>query len=287
VMQRIKKTLTSRLHRELNDLAESKPEQFAAFWKEFGVFIKEGVATDFENRAELLKLLRFHTTRSGDELVTLGQYKSRIVDGQKEIYYVLAANLEAARTSPHLDPFTARGIEVLLLTDLMDGFMLSGLREYEGLKLRNVDEADLELPGEAESAAAQVSDEQLARLVERAKAVLGAKVKEVRASKVLRESPARLVSDDDAMGREMQRIQQLLGRESEQAPRIMELNPAHGLVAALAQRLEANQDDPVVAAALEQLYDNALLIEGLHQNPAAMVPRILALIEAAARPNPS
>ncbi|HMQ30161.1 MAG TPA: molecular chaperone HtpG [Chloroflexaceae bacterium] len=283
VMQRIRKTLTGRLHRELNELAETRPEQFAAFWKEFGVFIKEGVATDYEGRADLLKLLRFQTTRGGDELVTLGQYKSRIVDGQKEIYYVLAASPEAARSSPHLDPFTARGIEVLLLTDLMDGFMLSGLREYEGLKLRNVDEADLELPGEAEAAAPQVSDEQLARLAERAKAVLGERVKEVRASKVLRESPARLVSDDDAMGREMQRIQQLLGRESEQGPRIMELNPAHGLVAALARRVEAGEDDPVVTAAVEQLYDNALLIEGLHQNPAAMVPRILALIEAAAR----
>ncbi len=283
VMQRIRKSLTSRLHRELNELAESKPEQFAAFWKEFGVFIKEGVATDYEGRTDLLKLLRFHTTRGGDELQTLGQYKSRIVDGQSEIYYVLAASPEAARSSPHLDPFTARGIEVLLFTDLMDGFMLSGLREYEGLKLRNIDEAELELPGEVEAAAPQVSDEQFALLAERAAALLGDKVKAVRASKVLRGSPARLVSDDDAMGREMQRIQQMLGREAEQQPRIMELNPAHDLVAALVRRVEAGGDDPVLSAALEQLYDNALLIEGLHQNPAAMVPRILALIEAAAR----
>jgi molecular chaperone HtpG len=283
VLQRIKKTLTSRLHRELNELAEQKPEQFAAFWKEFGVFIKEGVASDYEGRADLLKLLRFHTTRGGDELVTLGQYKSRIVDGQSEIYYVLGSSLEAARSSPHLDPLAARGIEVLLLTDLMDGFMLSGLRDYEGLKLRNIDEANLELPGEVEAAAPQVSDEQFARLAERMAATLGDKVKAVRASKVLRDSPARLVSDDEGMGREMQRIQQLLGREAEPSPRVMELNPSHGLVAALARRAEANADDPVVAAAAEQLYDNALLIEGLHQNPATMVPRILRLIEAAAR----
>ncbi|MEI8166734.1 MAG: molecular chaperone HtpG [Chloroflexales bacterium] len=284
VMQRIKKALTSRLHRELNELADQKPEQFAAFWQEFGVFIKEGVASDYEGRADLLKLLRFHTTRGGDELVTLGQYKSRIVDGQSEIYYVLAASLDAARTSPHLDPLAARGLEVLLLTDLMDGFMLGGLRDYEGLKLRNIDEADLELPGEVEAAAPQVSDEQFARLAERVTAALGDKIKAVRASKVLRDSPARLVSDDDGMGREMQRIQQMLGREAETSPRILELNPSHGLVAALALRAEANADDPVVVAAAEQLYDNALLIEGLHQNPASMVPRILKLIEAAARP---
>lgn len=283
VMQRIRKTLTSRLHRELNELAERDAAKFATFWQEFGVFIKEGVATDYESRSDLLKLLRFHTTRGGDDLVTLGQYKSRIVDGQQEIYYVMASSLEAARTSPHLDPFTARNIEVLLLHDLMDGFMLSGLREYEGLKLRNIDEADIELPGEVEATAPQISDEQFARLAERAAAVLGERIKEVRASRVLRDSPARLVSDEEALGREMQRIQQLLGREAEQAPRILELNPGHGLVAALARRVEANAEDPVVTAALEQLYDNALLIEGLHQNPAAMVPRLLALIEAAAR----
>lgn len=283
VIQRIRKTLTGRLHRELNDLADSDPQKFARFWQEFGVFIKEGVAMDYESRSELLKLLRFHTTRGGDELVTLGQYKSRIVDGQKEIYYLMASSLEAARTSPHLDPFTARGIEVLLLHDLVDGLMLSGLREYEGLRLRNVDEADLELPGEVEAAAPQISDEQFTRLAERAAAVLGERIKEVRASRVLRDSPARLVSDEEGLGRQMQRIQQVLGQEVEQHPRILELNPAHSLIAALARRLEENPEDPVVTAGLEQLYDNALLLEGLHQNPAAMVPRLLALLEAAAR----
>ncbi|GAB4434761.1 MAG: molecular chaperone HtpG [Chloroflexi bacterium OHK40] len=281
VLQRIRKTLTSRLHRELNDLAEKDAEKFARFWKEFGPFIKKGVATDYEGRADLLKLLRFQTTASGDGLATLADYKRRMVDGQKEIYYVLAASPEAARSSPHLDPFTARGIEVLLLTDLMDGFMLSGLREYEGMPLRNIDDANLELPGEATAPEPQISDEQFSRLAERAATVLGERLKEVRASKVLRDSPARLVSTEDAMGREMQRINQLLGREAEQQPRILELNPGHGLVAALARRVEANPDDEVVTATLEQLYDNALLIEGLHQNPATMVPRLLKLMEAA------
>jgi HSP90 family molecular chaperone len=284
LLQRIRKTLTGRMHRELNELAEKDAEKFAAFWKEFGVFIKEGVATDYEGRADLLKLLRFNTSTQGDALSTLADYKGRMVDGQQEIYYVLGSSLEAARTSPHLDPFTARGIEVLLLTELMDGFMLNGLRDYEGLKLRNIDEGEIELPGEVEAAAPQVSDEQFGKLAERATALFGERLKAVRASKVLRESPARLVSDDDAAGREMQRIQQLLGREAaEPQARILELNPAHPLVAALARRTEASADDEVVAATLEQLYDNALLLEGLHQNPAAMVPRLLKLMEAAAK----
>ncbi|RRR75068.1 MAG: molecular chaperone HtpG [Candidatus Viridilinea halotolerans] len=283
VMQRIRKTLTSRMHRELNDLASQDAAKFAAFWHEFGVFIKEGIATDYEHRNELLKLLRFHSNRSGEELITLEQYKSRIVDGQTEIYYLLASSLEGGRTSPHLDPFVARGIEVVIMHDIMDGFMLSGLRDYEGLKLRNVDEADLELPGEAEAAAPQVDEATFARIVERAKAVLGEHVKDVRASTLLRDSPARLVSDDEGMGREMQRIQQMLGREAEQTPRILELNPASNLIAALARRLENDPDDAVTTAAIEQLYDNTLLIEGMHQNPATMVPRIMQLLEAAAR----
>lgn len=283
VQQRIKKTLTGRMHRELNELAEKDPAKFAEFWQEFGVFIKEGVAVDFESRDELLKLLRFNSTKSGDDLITLADYTGRMVEGQKEIYYVMGGSLEAARTSPHLDPFTARGIEVLLFGELIDGFMVSGLREYEGLKLRNVDESDIELPGELEAPEAALSDEEFTALAERVAAALGEQIKAVRASKVLRDSPARLVSDEDGPGREMQRIQQMLGRESAPQPRVLELNPAHPLIVALAKRAGASADDPIVAAAAEQLYDNALLLEGLHQNPATMVPRILRLLEAAAR----
>lgn len=282
VLQRIRKTLTGRLHRELNDLAEKDAEKFADFWKEFGIFIKEGIAVDYENRSELLKLLRFHSTTSGEGLTTLAEYKSRIVEGQNEIYYVMASSEEAARNSPHLDPFTARNIEVLLFTDLMDGFMLSGLRDFEGMKLRNIDEADIELPGEAAGAEPKLTDAEFAPLAERFAAVLGERLKEVRASKVLRDSPARLVGEEESYGREMQRIQQILGRESEQKPRVLELNTGHPLVVALARRVAANTDDPIVTAAAEQIYDNALLIEGVLQNPATMVPRILKILEAAA-----
>lgn len=283
VMQRIRSALNSRLNRELNDLAAKEPEKYAQFWKEFGVFIKEGIASDFANRDDLLKLLRFHTTTSGDELVSLENYKGRIVEGQEEIYYVQAADLDAARRSPHLDPLTARGIEVLLMVDLMDSFMLTGLREYEGMKLHNIDDPDLELPGESPEAESALSDEEFEKLCEQCATALGDRVAEVRASKVLRDNPARLISKDPSAGREFQRIQQLLGQETQPQPRILELNRAHPLVVQLARRAAASDNDPIVAASAEQLYDNALLLEGLHTNPAAMVPRIQQLLEAAAR----
>lgn len=282
VMHRIRKSLTSRVVRELNDLAEKNTETYAQFWEEFGVFIKEGIATEFVDREDLLKLLRFSSTHAEGTLTSLADYKSRIVEGQDQIYYVIASNLHAARLSPHLDPLAARGIEVLLLTDIMDSFMLSGLREYEGMKLVNIDDANLVLPGEEPTPAdSAINDEAFEKLRAQFAVVLGERVKEVRASGVLRNNPVRLVSTDDAIGREMQRIQQLLGRESEMPPRILELNRAHPLIVGLARRVMAQSSDPIVAAAAEQLYDNALLIEGLHTNPSAMVERIQTLMEAA------
>jgi molecular chaperone HtpG len=284
VMQRIKKTLTGRLHKELNELAERDAAAYQTFWTEFGPFIKEGIASDYESRNDLLKLLRVQTTTSGEELTTLAAYKQRMLSDQKAIYYVLAAGLEAARNSPHLDPFKARNIEVVLFNDLMDGYLLTGLRDFDGVPLQNIDEADLELPGEVEQQTPLIDDTQFSALAERLAALLGGRIKEVRASQVLRDNPARMVAESDDFGREMQRLQAMLGREQEAAaPRILELNPAHPLVAALAQRAMADAEDPLLALAAEQLYDNTLLIEGLHKDPAAMVPRILQLLTAAAQ----
>ncbi|MCS6883741.1 MAG: molecular chaperone HtpG, partial [Chloroflexaceae bacterium] len=144
------------------------------------------------------------------------------------------------------------------------------------------DEGELDLPGEVERPAPAIDDAQFTALAERIAATLGERLKEVRASKVLRDSPARLVADEAAFGREMQRIQQILGQEVQSGPRILELNPAHPLIAALARRAAADPNDPLIALAAEQLYDNALLIEGLHRDPAAMAPRILRLLELAA-----
>lgn len=290
IMQRIKKSLTSRLMRELNELAENEPATYAAFWREFGVFFKEGIAAEYEARSELTKLLRFQSTHSADEnsLVSLADYTSRMIEGQEHIYYVLASSFEAARHSPHLDPLRDRGLEVLLLTDMIDSIMLSGLRDYEGHSLRNIDDANLELPGEAhESDDGSLSEEEFGALTRRFSEALGERVKLVRASKVLRNNPARLVADEAMPGREMQRIQQLLGQQTTTSPRILELNRAHPLIINLAQRVQQDANDPVTGAVAEQLYDNAMLLEGLTIDPASMVARIQTLMEAAARPQSS
>lgn len=281
VMQRIRKTLTSRLTRELTELADKDPEKYKTFWEEFGVFIKEGIATEFVDRNDLMKLLRFYTTHSTEQLSSLEDYKSRLVNDQNEIYYVLASDLETAKLSPHLEPLTSRGIEVLLLTDIMDSFMLTGLHEYDGMKLRNIDDANLTLPGEESPLESGIGDMEFESLRSRLTAILGERVKEIRASKVLRESPSRLVSPEDEPAREFQRIQKLLGREVDLPPRILEINRAHPLIKGLSERVTADENDPIVTACAEQLLDNALLLEGLHPNPASMVPRLQQLLEAA------
>lgn len=280
---RIKKTLTSRLTKELNDLAQNDAERYRNFWQEFGVFIKEGIAMEANARNDLSSLLRFNTSTSGDELASIAEYKSRMIDGQDAIYYVVANDLASARHSPHLEALNERGIEALLLHELMDSFMLSSLREIDGTKLVAADEPDLKLPGEAQASEVLVSDDAFGRLVGRAKDVLGERVSGVRASNVLRTSAARLVASENTPNREMERVQRALDREYQAVPRTLELNRSSQLVADVARLAEQQPDAPLTAALIEQLYDSALLLEGLHPNPASMVDRIALLMAAAAK----
>jgi molecular chaperone HtpG len=282
-MQRIRKTLTGRLTKALVQVAENEPETYHRFWTEFGPFLKEGIAVEPSSKDDLLKLLRFHSTK-GDELVSLAHYKERMLEGQQAIYYVLASDLESARRSPHLDAFEARNIEALLLPDLVDSFMISTLREYEGVPLKNADDPHLELPelpeDTNEDAVAPETFEYLAVWI---KEVLGERVTEVRASKTLTSSPARLVAGEAGAMRDMQRVQRLLNRDYQVAPAVLELNRSHPLIRNLAQLHGVHPDAPLATLIVEQLYDSALVLDGLHPNPAQMVPRIQQLMEAATK----
>ncbi len=283
VHQRIKRTLTGRLTKALGELAEKEPERYAIFWQEFGPFLKEGVASDPTTREELLPLLRFHSTASDGALIGLAAYTGRMAEGQEAIYYVVAGDLASASQSPHLDALNARGLETLLLTDVLDSVVLERLSEYEDKPLRNVDDPDLALPGEAATPESQIGDEAFARLTARATEVLGERVTEVRASEGLHGSPARLVSSEAGPQREMARFQRMFERDTSVPPKLLELNRGHRLVADLARLVEETPDDARITLLLDQLYDNALLLDGQHPNPAAMVGRLQALMEAAAR----
>jgi len=284
VLRAMQKVLAGRVVKVLAELAAEKPEEYAIFWKEMGVFIKQGVASGAADREELLGLLRFVTTRSEGKAVSLNDVAGRMVEGQTEIYYLLGSDPVSVATSPHLDPFKARGIEVLLLSDPFDGFMMQGVHEFQGKKFRNVDDPGLALPGKVQEKAEEaepLADAEWAEVVARFKTVLGNRVTEVRESHLLTDSPARLVSPDAGFERDMQRVRRLVEQDYQAPPKIMELNRRHPLLRNLAARITAEPAAPVIDPAIELLFDNLLLLEGLHPNPAGMAPRIQMMLERA------
>ena len=285
VLRQLKKALTSRIFRDLKNLAEKETEKYRTFWLEFGPFLKEGVASDPTSHESLVELLRFQSSKtSGDEWVSLKQVKERMGEEQQAIYYVLGEDLKSVSRSPHLDYFRANDVEVLYLVDPIDGFMTSMLREFDGKPLQNVDDAGIELPEKAKADEAdkpKMAEDEFSKLVERFKTVLGEQVTDVRESKQLVGSPCRLVSPEDSYDRDLQRIRRLTQQDYELPRKILELNRRHAVIINLAQLVNKDGDGKLVDAAIGQLFDNALLLEGINPNPADMVERIQTLMESA------
>ncbi|MBL1137995.1 MAG: molecular chaperone HtpG [Chloroflexi bacterium] len=289
LMAGLKKAITGRILRYLNDLAKNDVEKYAAFWAEFGPFLKQGMIADPDNRDRLQALLRFYSTRSEDTLTSLQDYVERMqeVENQQEIYYVLGDSKSVASHSPHLDPFRERGIEVLYFTETVDSFLINSLFEFNGHKLRNVDDESLDLseigsPQEPEATNESLEEDSLEGVRSRFADILGDRVQSVRISKVLTgNNPARLVSPEGTLDRHTQRVYRLLERDYEVPRKILELNPRHTLMHNLANLMQADAENPLVEVTVEQIYENALLLDGLHPNPAEMVSRIQALMEAA------
>jgi HSP90 family molecular chaperone len=280
--RRIQRALVRKLVKELETMAQERPEDYATFWREFGPFLKEGVASDPSSHGDLLPLLRFHSSRDGGDMVSLRQYQERMRKDQQAIYYLLGEDVRSVARSPHLDYFRAHDLEVLYLVDPIDSFMVMALREFEGKPLKNVDDAGLELEGmEDQPADGAVAEADFNRLVGRFVKVLNDRVLEVRESRVLKDSPCRLVSAEDAPAREMSRVYRLLGQEYEVPQRILELNRSHPILANLARLVAEAPENPVVDDSIELLFESQLLMEGLHPNPTDMIPRLQQLIQVA------
>jgi molecular chaperone HtpG len=283
LMSRFKKVLTNQVIKDLESLAKNNAEKYQIFWQEFGGYIKQGLATNAAEGEQLHSLLRFKTNLNPETWSSLEDYSSRMKDGQRVIYYIVGDDPKSVLRSPHLDYFHARGTEVLLLTEPMDSFMLMGLRKYKEFELKNVAQAEVdatEKPME-KSQAEKIPDADFNTLVERFKQVLGERVADVRASNRLSQSVARLVDPDGALNPELQRVYKYLGKDFEVPKKILELNPSHTILKNLV-RLESGSD--LQTTIIEQIYDSALLVEGLHPDPSSIVPRIQQIIEAALAP---
>ncbi len=284
LLRQLQKALTGRLLKALREMAEQRPADYNLFWAEFGPFIKEGVVTDPATREELLPLLRFYSSRSGDTLISLDDYVAHLREGQPAIYYILGDDRAAVARSPHLDAFRANDLEVLYLVDPLDGFLVQTLPEFAGHPLQNVDDAKLELPTglavpEAQSTAIAQTD--FDALLSRFRTVLGERVVEVRESRLLKDNPCRLVSAEAGPERDLQRVRRLLGEETAAPRKIMELNRTHPLIQNLARLVTRHSDDARINLVVEQLFENLLLLEGIQPEPAQMVSRLQTLLEAA------
>lgn len=286
MIQRIGHSIKGKLLGELERIAQDDPDQYLKFWREFGVFIKEGIATEPADSDRLAKLLRFHSSISDGErpTVTLDDYAVRMKEGQEAIYYILADDLKSVANSPHLDRFEALNYEVLYLTDTVDSFMLLNLPEYDGKPLKNVDDASLELPDvdtDDDQQPEALNEDHFEALRQRFAEMLGERVVEVRESKMLQRHPVRLATPEGQLDRNVQRVYRMLEQDYEVPQRILELNRRHPLIHNLAGWLEADADAPIINEVIEQLYESALLLDGLHPNPSHMVDRIEKLMEAA------
>lgn len=276
----MKSALTKRVLDMLDKMAKKEPENYTTFWKEFGQVLKEGPAEDYANREKIAQLLRFCSTVSDGKAQdqSLDNYIERMKEGQNKIYYVVSDNYNTAKNSPHLEVFKKKGIEVLLLTDRIDDWLMGHLMEYAGKSFQDVSKGELDLGGvesEEDKKAQEEAEKKYEGLTERMKSVLGDDVAAVRITHRLTESPACLVVANDEMGAQMRRLLESAGQNLPETKPAIELNPEHPLV----KKLDQEPDEDRFADLAKVLFDQASLAEGGNLNdPAAYVRRLNKLL---------
>ena len=275
----LRKALTKRSLQMLEKLAKDDAEKYLQFWKEFGLVLKEGPAEDFANKETVAKLLRFASTHndSSEQTVSLEDYITRMKEGQKAIYYITADSYVAAKNSPHLELFNKKGIEVLLLSDRIDEWMLSYLTEFDGKPLQSITKADLDLGdlADKESETQKQQDEAFGSFIERVKNLLGERVKTVRLTHNLTDTPAVVSTDNDQMTTQMAKLFAAAGQSVPEVKYTFELNPEHHLV----KKVADIADETEFADWVELLLEQAMLAErGSLENSAVFIKRINKLL---------
>ncbi|MCK1793538.1 molecular chaperone HtpG [Pseudomonas violetae] len=280
IIDSMKSALTKRVLDMLEKLAKNEPEQYKGFWKNFGQVMKEGPAEDFANKEKIAGLLRFASTQGeeGEQVVSLAEYLARAKEGQDKIYYLTGETYAQVKNSPHLEVFRKKGIEVLLLTDRIDEWLMSYLSDFDGKSFVDVARGDLDL-GNLDSEEDKKAAEEVAKskegLVERLKAALGDSVAEVRVSHRLTDSPAILAIGEQDLGMQMRQILEASGQKVPDSKPIFEFNPAHPLI----EKLDSEQSDERFGDLSHILFDQAALAAGDSlKDPAAYVRRLNKLL---------
>jgi molecular chaperone HtpG len=281
----IRKQVVKHVLDAIDSVAAERPEDYATLWKAFGPLLKQGVATDFEYRDRLAKLLRYETT-AGAGLVSLADYVKRMKEGQGPIYFAIGESRKAIESAPHLEGLRKRGYEVLLMTDPIDEWATESLREFEGKTLVSAMRADLKIETTEDDKTARKAETQaLGSLFERIRAVLGDRVSEVRPSDRLTDSPCCLVLSSAGPHGYIERLLREAGRDVPKASRILEVNSEHPIVRNLKALVDrGGEADPRVADWIELLYDQALVAEGAPiDDPSGFARRITSLLASASQ----
>lgn len=280
VMAQLNKLITGKVLDSLKKLSEDA-QKYNQFWDAHGRYLKQGVGFDQGDPSELFSLLRFHTNLHPDSWTSLDDYISRMQPGQDKIYYLTGEDEHSLLFSPHLDIVRPHGYEVLLMAEPVDAFMLVRLSSYQEHSLASIADPHVQLPV-VEKTEAEVNEElpesDFAALLEQFRTQLGERVSGVRLTDRLSEAPARLVDPDNSPNPQMQRVLRMLNQKMETPPKVLELNPRHPILLNLKAQPESSELSRLV---MEQVYEDALLIEGLHPDPAGMIQRIQKLMEAA------
>jgi molecular chaperone HtpG len=275
-LAQIERELVRQVLKSLKDLSESDPEKYKKFWRTFGKVLKEGVSVDWKNKDAILELSRFESmnTPEGD-YTSLKAYVAAMPESQSEIYYVTGMHRRAVEASPHIEAFKKKGYDVLFLTDPIDEWVVQSTPEYEKKKLKSVVHGDVDLGDEAPKEGAPSA-------LEAIKKALGGRVKDVRFSKRLTDSASCLVSEEGAPGANMERIMRMLDERATEQKRILEVNPAHPVVESIATLAEKEPGSARLTSFCEMLYEQALLAEGVVEDPTRLVRKIQDLLAQAA-----
>ena len=289
VIDKIHKTLVGKILGKLKELSENEPETFKKFWLEFGPVFKEGLHSDYENKEPLLELVRFQSSNgaSKDDITSLKQYVSRMRSDQKDIYYITGESRDIVEKSPHLEVFKSKSIEVLYLVDPIDEWVVSDIYNYDGKQLKSVTQSDLDLGdlGKEEKDAQKKSESKFKKLSERIKNVLADKVADVKVTTRLKDSPACLVSEANAMGAHMEKLMKAMGQAVPESKRILEINAEHPILINMHARYSADPKNADLEEWVHLLYEQALIAEGqMVPDPMAYSRRVNNLLVKVSAP---
>ncbi|MBN2008884.1 molecular chaperone HtpG [candidate division KSB1 bacterium] len=283
---RIKNVLVKKLLSHLEELAQKEPETYKTFWNEFGRIFKEGYS-DYANVEKFAELLRFNSSHheNAEGLTSLAEYAERMVEGQKDIFYLSGNNRDSVAKSPHLELFKKKGIEVLFFTEPLDEFVVTGLHKYKDFELKSADQTDpaslkdiKSTTDDAKKDEKKADSKKLGDLCTRIKNILGERVTEVRASERLTDSPAVLVNPDGSMSAQMQKIMQTINKDMKVPAKIMEINPTHPLIENMLKVYQKDAKDAYLTRATENLYYSVMILDGYISDPHKMVEEMQELL---------